>query len=100
MPDRAQSVYLPRRSEALYLVQRVRDEAHRFAITAHRKRRTKMGMASKLETVPGVGPKRRKALLKHFDNSIDAIKNASIDELAKVGGISKEVALSIKSHLD
>lgn len=100
MPDRPQSVYLPRRSEALYLVQRVRDEAHRFAITSHRKRRTKMGMASKLETVPGVGPKRRKALLKHFDNSIDAIKNASIDELARVGGISKEVALSIKSHLD
>jgi len=100
MPDRVTSILLPRRSEGLYLIQRVRDEAHRFAITSHRRRRTKMGMASKLETVPGVGPKRRKALLKHFDNSIDAIKSASIDELSEVGGISKEVALSIKSHLD
>lgn len=100
MPGKSQSILLPRRSEALYLVQRVRDEAHRFAITSHRKRRTKMGMASKLETIPGVGPKRRKALLKHFDNSIDAIKNASLDDLANVSGISKEVALAIKSNLD
>lgn len=100
MPNRHESILLPRRSEALYLVQRVRDEAHRFAITSHRKRRTKIGMASRLETIPGVGPKRRKALLKHFENSIDAIKNASVDELSEVSGISKEVALTIKSQLD
>lgn len=99
-PHRKESILLPRRSEALYLVQRVRDEAHRFGITAHRKRRTKMGMASKLETIPGVGPKRRKALLKHFENSIDAIKSASVTELTQVSGITKEVALAIKSNLD
>jgi excinuclease ABC subunit C len=98
-PNTHQSILLPRRSEALYLVQRVRDEAHRFAITSHRKRRSKMSMASKLETIQGVGPKRRKALLKHFDNSIDAIKSASIDDLTHVSGISKEVALAIKSNL-
>ena len=66
VPDRSQSILLPRRSEALNLVQRVRDEAHRFAITSHRKRRTKMGMASRLESVPGVGPKRRKVPAKAF----------------------------------
>ena len=100
LPDRVDSVLLPRRSEALYLVQRARDEAHRFAITSHRKQRQKKGMASRLETVPGVGPKRRKVLLKHFENSIDAIRGASVAELAAVNGISKEVALNIKSHLD
>ena len=100
LPGKADSLLLPRRSEALYLVQRARDEAHRFAIASHRKQRRKMGLASRLETIPGVGPQRRKALLKHFENSIDAIKNASVAELAAVNGISKEVALNIKSHLD
>ncbi len=98
--DRADPILLPRRSEALYLVQRVRDEAHRFAIASHRSQRRKMGMASRLETIPGVGPKRRKVLLRHFENSIDAIKGASVAELSAVNGISKEVALNIKSHLD
>jgi len=100
LPDQVDPIYLPRRSEALYLVQRVRDEAHRFAITSHRSQRRKRGMASRLETIPGVGPKRRKVLLKHFENSIDAIKSASVSELSAVSGISKEVALNIKSHLD
>jgi len=99
-PDHAESILLPRRSEALYLVQRVRDEAHRFAITSHRKQRSKRSLSSRLETIPGVGPKRRKVLLKHFENSIDAIRNASVSELSAVNGISKEVALNIKSHLD
>lgn len=98
--DQADPILLPRRSEALYLVQRVRDEAHRFAIASHRSQRRKMGMASRLETIPGVGPKRRKVLLRHFENSIDAIKGASVAELSAVNGISKEVALNIKSHLD
>ncbi len=100
VPDQVDSILLPRRSEALYLLQRVRDEAHRFAITSHRSQRRKKGLASRLETIPGVGPKRRKVLLKHFENSIDAIKGASVSELAAVNGISKEVALAIKSHLD
>ena len=100
LPGRLDPVLLPRRSEALYLVQRARDEAHRFAITSHRKQRRKKGLASRLETIPGVGPKRRKVLLKHFENSIDAIRSASVAELSAVNGISKEVALNIKSHLD
>ncbi len=100
VPGESGSIYLPRSSEALYLVQRARDEAHRFAITSHRNRRRKKSLASRLETVPGIGPKRRKVLLRHFENSIDAIRRASVGELAEINGISQEVALNIKSHLD
>ncbi len=99
MPGRETSVLLPRSSPALYLVQRVRDEAHRFAITSHRQQRTKLGMASRLETIPGVGPKKRKALLKAFDNSIDAIRSASVDDLAAVQGINTQLAETIKELL-
>lgn len=99
-PYESQSVILPRTSQALYLIQRVRDEAHRFAITSHRNRRDKAGMASKLETVPGIGPKKRKALLKHFENSIDAIKRASKEDLMQVSGISEALAEAIITHLD
>ncbi|MEL7233334.1 MAG: excinuclease ABC subunit UvrC, partial [Chloroflexota bacterium] len=98
-PDNPEPLLLPRRSQALYLVQRVRDEAHRFAITSHRKQRTKMGMASKLETIPGIGPAKRKRLLKTFDNSIDRIRQASMEELLGVPGITEEIAASIKSDL-
>lgn len=100
VPNQKQSIMLPRQSEGLYLVQRVRDEAHRFAITSHRNRRAKIGMVSRLETVPGVGPKKRKALLKHFDNSIDAVKQASMEELMAVNGISEAIAEAIIAHLD
>ncbi|MGB1287804.1 MAG: excinuclease ABC subunit UvrC, partial [Aggregatilineales bacterium] len=100
LPGRASSVMLPRRSQGLYLVQRVRDEAHRFAITSHRKRRSKAGLASRLEVVPGIGPKKRKALLKHFDNSIGAIKKASVAELCAVPGINESLAEAIVMHLD
>jgi excinuclease ABC subunit C len=77
----------------------VRDEAHRFAITAHRQQRQKMGMASMLETVPGIGPTKRKALLKAFDNSISAIRAASVEELAAVPGINVKLAEVIKATL-
>ncbi|MDQ7028159.1 MAG: excinuclease ABC subunit UvrC [Anaerolineae bacterium] len=100
LPYNPISVVLPRDSEALYLVQRVRDEAHRFAVTSHRKRRAKMGMTSRLETVPGIGPKKRRALLKHFGNSIDAIRQASIDDLMQVAGINENLAQAIVNHLD
>lgn len=100
VPGRSESIMLPRRSQALYLVQRVRDEAHRFAITSHRNRRSKLGMSSRLETVPGIGPRKRRALLKHFGNSIDAIKRASKDDLMQVNGISEALADAIISHLD
>ncbi|HEX2907951.1 MAG TPA: excinuclease ABC subunit UvrC [Phototrophicaceae bacterium] len=99
LPGDSHPVILPRRSQALYLVQRVRDEAHRFAITTHRNQRTKIGMASKLETIPGIGPKKRKALLKAFGNSIDAIKTASVEELTAVPGITEPLALAIKEAL-
>ncbi len=98
-PNNREPLLLPRRSQALYLVQRVRDEAHRFAITSHRKQRTKIGMASTLETVPGVGPARRKALLKAFDHSIDKIKQASVNDLMTVPGINEEIAAAIKDTL-
>lgn len=100
LPERSVPVLLPRDSEGLYLVQRVRDEAHRFAVTSHRNRRSKVGMTSRLEQVPGIGAKKRRALLKHFDNSIDAIKSASIEQLMQVNGISETLAEAIISHLD
>ena len=71
---------LPRHSQGLYLIQRIRDEAHRYGITAHRKKRQKLGMASQLDSIPGIGPARRKALLKHF-GSVDKIREASVEEL-------------------
>jgi excinuclease ABC subunit C len=99
VPGNPTSIMLPRRGQSLYLVQRVRDEAHRFAITSHRAQRTKMGMASKLETIPGIGPTRRKALLKAFGNSISAIKSASVEELTKVRGITPQLAETIRDML-
>lgn len=100
VPGKSQSIILPRQSEGLYLVQRIRDEAHRFAITSHRNRRDKIGMTSRLEMIPGIGPKKRKALMKHFQNSIDAIKRADKNELMLVEGISESLADMILGHLD
>jgi excinuclease ABC subunit C len=100
LPGKAEAVILPRRSQGLYLVQRVRDEAHRFAITSHRKRRTRIGLASQLEEIPGIGPKKRKALLKAFGNSIDAIKNASVEDLTTIPGINVTLAETIKMGLE
>jgi excinuclease ABC subunit C len=99
LPENPVPVMLPRRSEALYLVQRIRDEAHRFAITSHRQRRQKVGMASRLETIPGIGPEKRKRLLKAFGNSIDAIRSASVEELTTVPGINRPLAETIKAML-
>jgi len=95
-PGNPDPLVLGRRSNALYLVQRVRDEAHRFAITSHRQQRQKLGMVSRLEAVPGIGPGKRKALLKAFGNSIDAIRAASVEELSAVPGINATLAQSIK----
>jgi excinuclease ABC subunit C len=98
-PGVEQSLLLPRHSQALYLIQRVRDEAHRFAITAHRKARGKLGVASRLDAIPGIGPQRRKALLTHF-GSIEAIRNASLADLTAVPGITEEVAIALQSGLE
>lgn len=98
-PDKALPLILPRQSQALFLIQRIRDEAHRFAITSHRQQRTKAGLASRLEKVPGIGPKRRKALLERF-GSIDGILGASPEELVLVNGITPALAQTIKEVLE
>jgi excinuclease ABC subunit C len=98
LPGQPDPILLPRDSQALYLVQRVRDEAHRFAITFHRQRRSKATFQSRLDEIPGVGPKRKKALLRTF-GSVKAIKEAPIEELSKVDGISKTLAEQIKSAI-
>jgi excinuclease ABC subunit C len=98
-PNRSRPLVLPRHSQGLYLIQRIRDEAHRFAITAHRNRRSKQGLASALDIIPGIGPARRKALLIHF-GSVDMIKAATPDQLTGVPGITPALAESIKAHLE
>lgn len=98
VPGRSTAIYLPRRSEALYLVQRVRDEAHRFANEGHRKQRSKVGIASILDGIPGIGPRRRKTLLDRF-GSIEEIRAATVEEIASVPGIPTEVAQAVKAHL-
>ncbi len=98
-PNNPTPLVLNRRSPALYLVQRVRDEAHRYGITTHRNQRTKMGLMSRLEQIPGIGPQRRKALLKAFGNSIDAVKNATVEDLMTVKGVTAEIATSLKELL-
>jgi excinuclease ABC subunit C len=99
LPGRPDPILLSRQSQGLYLIQRVRDEAHRFAITAHRNRRTRQGLVSRLEAVPGIGPARRKALLNQF-GSIENIQKASLEELQVIPGITAELAESIKTHLE
>ncbi len=100
LPGQSAPIILPRQSQSLYLVQRIRDEAHRFAITSHRRQRTKQSMSSRLEAIPGIGPKKRKALLRHFGHSIDAIRSATIEELSQVPGIDRVLAETIRVELD
>lgn len=98
LPGEERPVVLPRGSEALYLVQRVRDEAHRFAITYQRSRRTRSVRGSTLEDVPGIGPGRRQALLRRF-GSVTAIRSASDDELLAVRGVSPTLVAALRDHL-
>jgi len=98
-PHKSDPLMLPRHSQGLYLLQRIRDEAHRYGITAHRKKRTKLGMASQLDAIPNIGPTRRKSLLKHF-GSMDKIRQASVEELSAVQGMTRAAAESIKAHLE
>jgi len=86
---------LPRQSQGLYLLQRVRDEAHRFAVTYHRLLRGKRNLASALDEIPGIGPRRKEALLKHFGLSLKRISNASLAELQEVEGMTAEAARAV-----
>ncbi len=97
-PGEEYPVILPRSSEGLYLLQRVRDEAHRFAITYHRQKRGKAATTSALDDVPGLGPARRKALLTHF-GSVRKLRAASIAEIAAVPGIGPRLAATISAAL-
>ncbi len=97
-PNRSDPIRLPLDSEALFLVQRIRDEAHRFAITFHRVVRRKDAFASVLDGITGLGPVRKRALLRAF-GSIDSIRNASVDDLKTVKGITRQVAVAIKEML-
>ena len=94
LPDREQPIRLPRTSGALQTLQRLRDEAHRFAITYHRSLRSKKSLGSVLEEIEGVGPKRRTALLSHFE-TMAAIQKASVEELAAVDGMTQRAAQSV-----
>ncbi len=89
---------LARNSQALFLVQRTRDEAHRFAITYHKQLRSKRGIASAMDSVPGIGPKRKRLLLRRF-GSVKAIREAPVEELAAVPGMTLRLAEKLKEYL-
>lgn len=98
IPNVSNPIILPRNSEALHLLQRIRDEAHRFAVTYHKKLRSRELKYSVLDGIKGVGEKRKIKLLKHFGD-INSIKNASVEELASVESINKNLAFTIYKHL-
>ena len=99
LPDRSDPIVLPATSQALYMVQRLRDEAHRFAITYHRQVRAKAQTRSALDDLPGVGPARKRALLRVF-GSTKVLKGATVEEIAAVPGIGLAMAARIREHLD
>jgi len=98
LPDSAEPVIMPRNSQGLFLLQRARDEAHRFAITFHRNLRGKSSIKSALDQVPGVGPKRRKMLIRSF-GSIKGVREATEEQIAAVPGMTAKIARQIKDHL-
>ena len=99
VPGQKEPIALPRNSPALHLLQRIRDEAHRFAITHHRKRRGKDATKSILDDVPGIGETRRNALLKHF-GSLQKIRAASVEEIALAPGMNKAAAEKLQTYLE
>jgi excinuclease ABC subunit C len=98
LPGDPDPVILPRTSDALYLLQRVRDEAHRFAIRFHREKRSKRLQVSALDGVPGLGQARRTALIKHF-GSVKKLKQASMDEISAVPGVGRRTAEAVRTAL-
>ncbi len=98
VPDTPEPIILPRDSQALYLVQRIRDEAHRFAITYHRNLRSKSSVRSAIDMVTGIGPKRKRTLMRRF-GTIKGIKDAPVEEIAAVPGMTRALALRLKQTL-
>ena len=98
VPHVREAIVLPRSSQGLFLVQRARDEAHRFAITFHRQRRSKRSTRSALDSVPGIGPKRRRMLLRQF-GSVKGVREASLEDIAAVPGMTMRVARKVKEQL-
>jgi excinuclease ABC subunit C len=97
-PDLPDALRIPRGSEALFVLQHIRDEAHRFAIRYHREKRDKRALRSPLDDVPGVGPARKKALLRRF-GSLTKVRAADVDDLAATPGIGPDLAAAIHEHL-
>jgi excinuclease ABC subunit C len=97
-PDRPDPLLIPRGSEALFVLQHLRDEAHRFAVTYHRQKRARRALASPLDDVPGVGPARKKALLKRF-GSLARMSRASVEEIASTPGVGPELARAVHERL-
>ena len=99
LPDDDYPIILKRQSEGMYLIQRIRDESHRYAIEFHRKKRVKNALKSELDGIDGIGPEYQKKLLKHF-GSVRRIKNASEEELKEVKGIGSKKAhrIFLKLH--
>jgi excinuclease ABC subunit C len=98
IPHQSKPISLPATSPGLQLLQRLRDEAHRFALGYHQKIRSREGLTSTLDSIPGIGPRRKKALLKQF-GSVRAIQEASTEELAAASGITRNLAQKIKEYL-
>lgn len=97
-PGSPDPIILPRSSQGLYMVQRIRDEAHRFGITYHRKLRSDRTFKSVLDEIPGIGPKRKQALMKHF-GSVRAMSAASVEDLAALDGMTRDAAEKVKEYI-
>jgi len=97
-PGSPEPIILPRSSQGLYMVQRIRDEAHRFGITYHRKLRSDRTFKSVLDEIPGIGPKRKQALMKHF-GSVRAMSAASVEDLAALDGMTRDAAEKVKEYI-
>jgi excinuclease ABC subunit C len=98
VPGQPEPLRIPRSSEALFVLQHIRDEAHRFAVTYHRKKRTRRALASPLDEIPGVGPARKRALLRRF-GSLARLRQATEEEIREVDGIGPDMAGAIHDHL-
>ncbi|MDP8255746.1 MAG: excinuclease ABC subunit UvrC [Candidatus Alcyoniella australis] len=99
LPGRVNPLLLPKGSDALFLLMRLRDEAHRFALAAHRKQRGKASLASALDGVPGLGPKRKRALLRHF-GSVERIRQADVEQLSAVPGVPESIVRALRERLE